>query len=153
MASNSDIIKENDTNMKRINEKVRGKLSLQRDILNFIHKHEQDEEERRKNQAAGAPALSRGEELIQKRSEAQMREKRKTQGDEDTCPLDADGAHQPVRIVTWMDGPGTLEDGEKHWDRRLCNLDKWGHKLFCQLFSYLEPSLFGGALQPTHVQC
>ena len=53
--------------MKAINEKVRGKLCLQRDILTFIQKHEHEEEERRKSQAAVAPVLSRGEELIRKK--------------------------------------------------------------------------------------
>ena len=77
MASPAIIIKENDANMKLIAQKCRGKLCLQRDILNFIAKHEVEEEARLKAQAAGAPVLSKCEELIKNRSEAQLKKKRK----------------------------------------------------------------------------
>ena len=69
--------------------------------------------------------------------------------DEIDCPLDADGAHQPVRVDEWSDDPGPLEDGAKVWDRMFYNLNTWGLKHYAELFRYLEPSLFGGALQPT----
>ena len=66
MASNTDIIRENDTNVKEIHEQARGKLSLRRGIINFIAEHDAEEEKRRKSQAAGAPALSRAEYPAQK---------------------------------------------------------------------------------------
>ena len=122
MASNTDIIRENDTNVKEIHEQARGKLSLRRGIINFIAEHDAEEEKRRKSQAAGAPALSRAEYLAQKRSEAEWK-KRKKQDEGENCPLDADGVHQPVRISTWVDDRGPLEDGGNKWDRRYCSLD------------------------------
>ena len=70
------MIWENERNMKEIFEKVRGKLCLQRDVLKFIEKHER-EEDRRKNQPAGAPALIDGDGLIKKNS---------------------DGTHEPVKV-------------------------------------------------------
>ena len=48
-----------------------------------------------------------------------------------------------------MNEPGPIEDGDKKWDRRVCNLEHWPLKLYTQLFAYIEPSLFGGAIQPT----
>ena len=78
-----------------------------------------------------------------------MKKKRKMPDEEDTCPLDADGAHQPVRIITWVDEPGPIENGSQQFDRRVCSFAGWTNKLFCALFAYLEPSLFGGAIQPT----
>ena len=62
------MIWENERNMTEIREKVRGKLCLQRDVLKFIEKHER-EEDRRKNQPAGAPALIHGDGLIKKSSD------------------------------------------------------------------------------------
>ena len=111
MASNSDIITENDMNVKAINEKARGKLSLQRDIFHFIAKHEAKEENRRKSQAAGAPVLTRAEELIKKRSEAQKKKGKRTD-QEEIRPLDADGVHQPVTTFQWDDAPGPIKKGE-----------------------------------------
>ena len=69
--------------------------------------------------------------------------------EEEICPLDADGAHQPVRVTEWVDQPGPIADGGKEFDRRMCQFTAWTKKLFCELFAYLEPSLFGGAIQPT----
>ena len=63
------MIWENERNMKEIREKVRGQLCLQRDVLKLIEKHER-EEDRRKNESAGAPALIRGDGLIKNNSDA-----------------------------------------------------------------------------------
>ena len=148
MASNTDIIRENDTNVKEIHEQARGKLSLRRGIINFIAEHDAEEEKRRKSQAAGAPALSRAEYLAQKRSEAEWK-KRKKQDEGENCPLDADGVHQPVAIFQWEDAPGPIKEGRQIWSRMYCSLAIWTDTHYLELFAYLEPSLLGGARKPT----
>ena len=65
------------------------------------------------------------------------------------CILDADGAHQPVRIKTWVDEPGPLKDGKLQMDRRFASLKYWSQRLYTELFIFLEPSLFGGVVPPT----
>ena len=71
MAGNNDILSQMDANMREINEKARGRTSLQRGILNTIAEYEAAEENRRKSQAAGTPELERGEERGGTRREAQ----------------------------------------------------------------------------------
>ena len=122
MAGNNDILSQMDANMKEINEKARGRTSFKRGILNIIAEFEAAVENRRKSEAAGTPELERGEELIKKGSEAQGKKRKRTDKQE-IRPLDADGVHQPVRISTWVDDRGPLEDGGNKWDRRYCSLD------------------------------
>ena len=100
MASSAEIIKEHVGNMRVITEAIKGKLELQRSIMQFIQKHKREEEERRKHHSAGEPLLSRAEELIQKRSEAQKQAKRKKKDGESVCSLDIEGAHVLVRVTT-----------------------------------------------------
>ena len=104
MASDAQVLKESDANIKLINQKLMGNRCLQHHALNFIKKHEQDDDQRRQLAASGATVLSRGEELTQRRSEAQLKKKRRQPDEVSTCPLDADGAHQPVRVHYWSDG-------------------------------------------------
>ena len=147
MARPVDIIRENDENIKYIREKVDGKLVLQHHILQFIEEHEQEEKERIALQGAGGgPVPSQCELLVQERAETQGCKKKKT---DEVAPLDADGVHQPVSVTTWSDDPGPLRGGSDPWHKRYTLLSDWSKKHFEELFSYLEPSLFGGALQPT----
>ena len=149
MASPLNIIKENEHNMKQITSNLKGRTELQRELIDIINKRmREEEEEPGKAHADGAP-LPIKEQLVAERSEAPKKRKRKRSDDEIECPIDADGGHQPVRIHHWSDEPGPLKDGSKVWDRRFYYLNNWGLKHFAELFGYLEPSLFGGALQPT----
>ena len=77
MASPAAILAQNDKNLKWIRKVIDGKTHLQRDIMNFIEKHNREEEERWKAHADGTPLPSRGEELVAKRSEAQKKRKEK----------------------------------------------------------------------------
>ena len=65
------------------------------------------------------------------------------------CTLDPDGDHQPVRIKKWNNEPGPLANGDKLMDKRYTSLNHWTQKLFFDLFEFLEPSLFCGAVRPT----
>ena len=149
MASSADNITENDQNNEQINESIGGQVHLQRDIINFNDTHVREELERCKGHDDGTPLPSRGEELVAKRSEAQKKKKSKRPDDEINCALDAVGALPPVRVYHWLNEPDPLEDPHAYWDRRLYNLKAWGLKHYAQLFGYLEPSLFGGGIQPT----
>ena len=149
MTSPAEILAQNDKNMKKTKDELSGIRHLLRDVITFIDKHKREEEERWKAHSDHTPPPTRGEVLVAKRSEAQKKKKTKRPDDEIECPLDADGAHQPVRVDQWSDEPGPLDDGSKVWDRRMFNMNKWGQKQYRELFRYLELSLFGGALQPT----
>ena len=141
MASSADNITENDQNNEQINESIGGQVHLQRDIINFNDTHVREELERCKGHDDGTPLPSRGEELVAKRSEAQKKKKRKRPDDEIDCALDADGAHQPVRVDEWSDEPGPLEDGAKVWDRMFYNLNTWGLKHYAEPVSYTHLTL------------
>ena len=150
MASPANIIKENEQNIKKISSGLKGRTILQRELIDIIDKRTREEEEERgKADADGAPLPNLKEELVAERIEAPKKRQRKRSDDAIECPIDAGGAHQPVRIEHWSDECGPLEDGSKVWDRRLYNLNNWGVKNYAELFGYLEPSMFGGAIQPT----
>ena len=149
MASAKDLLKQHDANMKEIADKSRGKQDLQRDLLRFLEKHFEEEAERLKKQGEGAPVESKTEELVRVRSEAQKHKKRKSRDTEPPAELDADGGHQPVRIQHCLDAPGDVDDPDKKYHRRFRNLSEWNQKHYLELFKYLEPSLFSGAVKPT----
>ena len=77
MARINEIFKENDTNMKLINKKVRGWLPLQLHVIDFIRKQLTPEAELARGQSSGAPTQSRAEIAVQPRSEANVKKQKK----------------------------------------------------------------------------
>ena len=63
--------------MKLINGKVKGKLPLQSHVIDFIRKQLTLEAELARGQSSGAPIQSRAEIAVQKRSEANGKNKKK----------------------------------------------------------------------------
>ena len=144
-----EVIRIHEANMKFVKSKLEHRTGLMEDVIAYIKKYEEDEKERFIRGTTSGENVTLGEPWVKARREAQQKKERKAPAELGMCTLDPDGAHQPVRIKVWRDEPGPIEDGDKAWDRRWCNLNTWSNKLYCQLFAYLEVSLFGGALQPT----
>ena len=62
---------EHSSNMKEITDLLRGKLHEQRDVLNFAKKLLKENAERNAQQCNGAAVISKCEEFVEKRDQAQ----------------------------------------------------------------------------------
>ena len=133
--------------MKEIKPALYGKLDLQAIVKRTIRTWNEEQQAMMTEGGEGAKGLSACEKLVQKRKECQG--KKKKEQAESSTPLDVDGAHQPVNVQVWEDGPGPLDRPRAEFDRRMCNLQNWGPKHLQELAAFCEPALFAGAICPT----